>query len=150
MIGMARNPRSEWGGISTQNGPGAYQTDFRSSGAFFSSMATMRDGSSPHSKVQIWYSANVRDGLAGTSFAVPEGTVAIKTFDNDGTEGIDGIAVMVKKPAGFDPAHHDWHYEMRDPNGGLMSDPPPGPIDMCIGCHRECAQKDYLCGTSLR
>ncbi len=133
-----------------ETGPGAFRADFQTSSAFFTSMASMRQGTSPHGKVRIWYSANARAMLGGPSFTVPEGTVAIKTFDNDDAEGIDGIAVMIKKPAGFDPAHQDWHYEMRDPNGNLMSDPPPGPIDMCIGCHDGCEEKDYLCGTVLR
>ncbi|MEW6753513.1 MAG: hypothetical protein AB1505_21395 [Candidatus Latescibacterota bacterium] len=133
-----------------ESGPGAYQADFRNSAQFFTRMSGLRQGTSPHGKSQIWYSRNVQDRIAKPAFSVPEGTTAIKTFDSDGVEGIDGLAVMVKREAGYDAEHNDWYYEMRDPSGAVMADPPAGATSMCVSCHAGCADRDYLCGTQLR
>jgi hypothetical protein len=73
--------------------------------------------------------------------------VAIKRFHN--AQG-SGLAVMVKQATGYDPAHDDWYYKMRDPYGNVMPEPKAGKIDMCISCHAAAAAKDYLAGTALK
>ena len=133
-----------------QNGPGAFQADYRTSSSFYTRMSQMTPGTSPHGKVQIWYSSNARDILSQSTFEVPVGTVAIKPFDGDADGTTDGIAVMVKKVAGYDATHNDWYYEMRDAAGVLMTEPAPGPNAMCSGCHAAASAKDYLAGTALR
>jgi len=132
------------------DGPGAYKADYRTSSAFFTQMAGRVLGNSPHGTSQIWYSSNIKSLVANTSFDVPVGTTAIKEFDMDGDGNLDGLAVMFKKDAGFDPTHGDWHYEMRGTSGDLMPDPAPGAIPMCVGCHTASAGTDYLAGTELR
>lgn len=131
-------------------GPGEFKADYKTSSAFFTNMAAPVKGSSPHGTAQIWYSSNVKDLLNKASFTAPEGTVSIKEFDmlGDGTKR--GIAVMIKKPAGYDPANGDWYYDMRDMTGAIMADPPAGKIEMCINCHKGFASTDYFGGTTLK
>jgi hypothetical protein len=133
-------------------GPGAYAADFADSDEFFTLMAGPRDGQSPHGRVQIWYSANAVDRLGSAS--VPVGTVAIKTGDPEADGTIDYHVVMVKRAAGYDPAHNDWMYEMRAPTGDLLvdddGDPVQGALELCWSCHAAAAATDYLAGTQLR
>lgn len=112
-------------------------------------MTEPRQGSSPHGKVQIWYSSNLRDRLGKSPFAAPEGSVAIKEFDMQPDGTIDGYAVMVKKAAGYDAANNDWYYEMRDAQGSVNADPPSGKTEMCISCHVAAKASDFLAGTAL-
>ena len=135
---------------AAEAGPGAFQADFRTSNTFYTMMSEMTQGNSPHGKVQIWYSSNARELLSQSTFQVPVGTVAIKPFDMDADGTEDGLAIMVKKEAGYDAANNDWHYEMRDVSGNLMDNPAPGPNAMCIGCHAVAKGKDYLAGTDMR
>ncbi|MFO0601126.1 MAG: hypothetical protein U0228_37805 [Myxococcaceae bacterium] len=131
-------------------GPGEFKADFKTNAQFFTNMKAAAKGTSPHGTQQTWYSTNVQGLLSGTSFTVPEGTVAIKEFDmmSDGT--MDGYAVMVKKPAGYDAANNDWYYEMRMLDGTVMSDPPAGKTMMCIECHVASKATDFLSGTKLK
>jgi|CXWL01.1.fsa_nt_gi hypothetical protein len=131
-------------------GPGDFKLDFKTNSLFFTNMKERVKGTSPHGSQQTWYSANVKGLIASASFAVPEGTVAIKEFDmmSDGTA--DGYAVMVKKAAGYDSANNDWYYEMRMLDGAVMSDPPAGKTQMCIDCHKGSAKTDFLAATTLK
>ena len=119
-------------------GPGVFVPDYENS--FFSLMGSMKKGESPHGKVRI----------DKEKFEVPEGTVAIKPFDKDDKEGIDGIAVMIKMKKDFDPDANDWEYQMRDAKGRLLIDLPKGMKGMCVKCHAGAKNKDSLAGTLLR
>lgn len=131
-------------------GPGEFKADFKTNASFFTQMAKPVKGTSPHGTQQTWYSSNVQGVIAGDSFTVPEGTVAIKEFDmlSDGTS--DGYAVMVKKAAGYDTANNDWYYEMRMLDGTVMADPPAGKTQMCIDCHKGSAKTDFLAATKVK
>jgi hypothetical protein len=131
-------------------GPGEFKSDFKSSSLFFTNMKAPVKGTSPHGTQQTWYSSNVKGVITDAAFTVPEGTVAIKEFDmaSDGTS--DGFAVMVKKPAGYDAANHDWYYEMRMLDGTVMGDPPAGKTQMCIDCHKGSAKTDFLSATAVK
>lgn len=131
-------------------GPGEFKADFRTSSLFFTNMKAAVRGSSPHGSVRIWYSSNVKDLLSTDSFAVPEGTTVIKEFDMAGDGTKTGLAVMVKKPKGYDVENGDWYYDMRDLEGNVMPDPPAGKIAMCIQCHAGYKSTDYLGGTKLQ
>lgn len=136
--------------ISGTEGPGAFSLDFKTNTDFFTLMSTRVMGTSPHGAQQTWYSTNIQELVDSASFTAPVGTVAIKEFDmaNDGEP--DGLAVMIKKPAGYDTANGDWYYEMRMLDGTVMADPPAGPIAMCIGCHVNSVSTDYLAATQIR
>lgn len=132
-------------------GPGDFKADYKSSPDFFTNMAAPVKGTSPHGTVRTWYSSNARAVLAKDAFAsVPEGTVSIKEFDMMGDGTNVGIAVMIKKPAGYDAANGDWYYDMRDRQGNVMADPPAGKVGMCIQCHSSYKATDYLAGTKVK
>ena len=138
-------------------GPGAFAADYKTSPNFHTQMSTLVSGQSPHKAVQIWYSANIKPALGRESLTAPKGTVAIKEFDNkdgqgqDGSDGtVDGIAVMIKREAGYDSDNGDWYYQMRDASGAEMSAPAPGKIAPCIQCHRGFKGTDYLGGLGLK
>lgn len=141
---------SDQEGMAMKKGPGKFMTDFKESDKFFTLMDGMKEGKSPHGKTQIWYSSNVKGMLGKSSFEVPEGTVAIKPFDKDDEEGLDGIAVMIKKEEGYDPDNNDWYYAMYTAKGEIMEKPEPGKVKMCIDCHASASAKDYLAGTEMR
>jgi hypothetical protein len=150
LVGCGDDDKGTNAAPGPEPGPGAYQADYRTSSAFYTLMSGMKPGNSPHGRVQIWYSVNVRELLSQSTFRAPPGTVSIKPYDMDADGVEDGVAVMVKKESGYDPTHGDWYYEMRGTNGSLMADPAPGPIAMCVGCHAAASAKDYLAGTALR
>jgi len=132
-------------------GPGSFAEDFRESGKFFTNMPERQQGTSPHGWVQIWYSNNIKSLAGKDKFdsPVPVGTISIKPYIMEDREGIDGYAVMIKKEKGYDPENGDWHYEMRDVDGKLKEKPPAGKIRMCIECHRNYKETDYLAGTRM-
>lgn len=136
-------------GVAAEPGPGDFAADFETSSAFFTKMAAPVMGTSPHGTQQTWYSANVRELIESSSFTVPEGTVSIKRFDRDSDGTNDGLAVMIKKEAGYDAANNDWYYDMRMLDGSIMPDPPAGKIGVCIDCHKKDAATDYLAATGL-
>ena len=129
------------------DGPGEYKADYKTSADFFTLQSGSVAGNSPHGTVQMWYSSNMRSLVDQDSFTVPKGTVSIKEFDNDGSPGVDGLAIMIKKEAGYDAENNDWLYEMRGMDGSVMDS---GKLEMCIGCHQNFASKDYLGGTNMR
>jgi hypothetical protein len=135
---------------SGTKGPGGFKANFSQAGSdFFTEFKEPVAGKSPHGKVRIWYSNNIKAVIESAKFTVPEGTVAIKEFDNDGTPGVDGVAVMVKKAKGYDPANNDWYYEIRDQWGVVQKTPAAGKTDMCISCHAAANATDFLAGTKL-
>jgi hypothetical protein len=129
-------------------GPGAFQPDFATSPDFFTRMTRLEKGrsGSPHNLVRIYYSKNLEPAVDLSSFDAPVGTVAIKEQDRDGEGGIDNVLDMVKQPTSYDPANHDWLYEVRAPDGTLQES---GKNSFCIGCHQGFSATDYLAGTML-
>jgi hypothetical protein len=136
--------------IAPASGPGDFKADYKTSADFFTLMAAPVTGTSPHETSQIWYSSNIREVIKASTFTVPEGTTSIKEFDMDKDGMLDGIAVMIKKNAGYDMANNDWYYDMRDLMGIVKADPPAGKTPMCIMCHVNYKATDYLGGTLLR
>jgi hypothetical protein len=135
---------------SDEPGPGKFAPDYRSSAAFFTQTSKLLPGNSPHGASQIWYSSNLKPLISEERFSAPEGTVSIKEFDANGDGKLDGLAVMIKREPGYDPENGDWYYDMRTVAGEIMPDPPPGKISMCVGCHGQFKDTDYLGGTELR
>jgi Cytochrome P460 len=139
-----------WVSAAGEKGPGEFKADYKTSGEFFTLMDGMVMGKSPHGKVQIWYSNDLKDLLPKGKFTAPVGAVSIKPYENDKGKG---IAVMVKKEPGYDAANGDWYYEMRMADGKpMMKGPMPmaGKMAMCIGCHAAASGSDYLAGIGMR
>lgn len=136
--------------IAGEMGPGEFKADFKTSGQFFTLMKDMVMGKSPHGKVQIWYSNDLKDLVGKDTFTAPVGAVSIKPFEMGEKMG---LAVMVKKQAGYDPDNGDWYYEMRMLDGKLMEKDGmamTGKLAGCIKCHAVFSAKDYLGGTQMR
>jgi hypothetical protein len=129
-------------------GPGVFVPDYENT--LFTLMGSMKEGKGPHGKVRIWYSDNIKGIVDNEKLEVPEGTVAVKVFDNDGKEGVDGIAVMIKMKKDFDKDANDWEFQMRDAKGRLIMDLPEGTKGMCVKCHAQAANKGGLAGTRMR
>jgi len=128
-------------------GPGEYQEGYQTSSEFFTRMSQPALGPT-HRMMRIWYSTNVEELPPGGPFTVPEGTVAIKAeFDASGENFL--TVVMVKREAGYDAANGNWYYEGRLPDGSLASDPTPGPAPLCVGCHDDSPDTDYLRGFDI-
>jgi hypothetical protein len=58
------------------------------------------------------------------------------------TDAVDGLTVMVKMPAGYDPQRGDWWYGKYDPTGTTAEW--QGRVDVCIACHQQAADRDYV------
>ncbi len=137
------------GGNFGGNGPGKFIPDFEYSSEFFTLNDKFKMGNSPHKNVRIWYSKNLKDGVNQNNFdSVPVGSVAIKEFDNDGTPGLDGFAVMIKEERGYDSANGDWSYELRDKWGDIQNNQ-RGRVKLCSDCHAKFKSTDYLGGTKF-
>lgn len=137
------------GDSDSQQNPGAFAGDYRSSPNFFTLTDGPVEGSSPHGVNQIWYSKSVEKYVGQAGFLAPLGTVAIKEADTDKDGKVDMVVVMVKKEDGFDSQNSNWSYEMRTPDGVLMDASSVGPNPMCIGCHSAWKQQDYLPGLQI-
>jgi hypothetical protein len=141
---------------SLASGPGAFDPSFETSSNFttHTSMLALGLPSSPHRKVQIFYSTNIESVLGAAAFeTLPQGTVAIKKQDRDGDGIVDQLMVMIKQPPGTDPAHGDWFWEQHDPSNGMLvtsSETDAGFQGYCSGCHSSFTCTDWLSGTGLR
>ena len=75
---------------------------------------------------------------------------------DDPSKHLADIAVMIKRRAGYDPAHADWFWVVFKPDGSVLKfrDKPvagrvdTGGTDGCIGCHRKYGGADYETLTS--
>ncbi len=100
----------------------------------------------------IWVNDTGLDAYLSGASEVPVGTVVIKEdFVNaDGEPGdFQKYLVMAKMGSGYDAENGDWYYSVRMPNdepvdmNGMTMD---GRVPMCIGCHAQVAETDYLFG----
>jgi hypothetical protein len=57
---------------------------------------------------------------------------------------VTGLTVMAKMEPGYDPDNGDWYYGVYDPTGTIAKK--QGKLDMCIGCHGQWTDHDYLGG----
>ncbi len=55
----------------------------------------------------------------------------------------NGVGGMVKRAAGYDPAHGDWEYFYFEDKSKIQS----GRIQSCVQCHEGAKDKDYVFGT---
>jgi hypothetical protein len=55
---------------------------------------------------------------------------------------VTALTVMVKMPAGYDPANNDWWWAMYDPTGKVAQE--SGKLSVCSSCHQPAAASDYV------
>ncbi|MBA3503592.1 MAG: cytochrome P460 family protein [Myxococcota bacterium] len=70
--------------------------------------------------------------------------VAKVQHEKSGAGTVTGVTVMRKMSPGYDAAHGDWFYGVYDPAGTKAIK--HGRIEMCIDCHDQAADRDYLIG----
>lgn len=107
----------------------------------------------PHANAAILIYMNGRAARAFREGVIPypTGAVIVKEkmlggyITSDGGlshDALDGVGGMVKRAAGFDPAHGDWEYFYFDDKKKIES----GPISSCIKCHESAKSGDYVFG----
>lgn len=65
--------------------------------------------------------------------------------DQAGTQ-FAALTVMKKMQSGYDPDHGDWYYAVFGEDGQTVR--MEGKVPMCIRCHQQAADRDYLFGAS--
>ncbi len=86
--------------------------------------------------------------MKSENYPFPVGAIIVKEAypdENGGAGDLASITVMIKRANGYDPDHKNWEYMMLTPmmkvaNDGMAQ----GKIEMCIGCHAEVEDKDYV------
>lgn len=82
---------------------------------------------------------------------LPANTVVVKEEFSDpscSSGSLRAWTVMRKEPAGYDPAHNDWHWQrVRASDRAVLVD---GRVASCIDCHRTqqmgaCVLRDWQC-----
>lgn len=79
----------------------------------------------------------------------PVGSVIVKEkriMDFSGKKSAsagNGVGGMVKRAAGYDPAHGDWEYFYFEDRSNIQA----GRIQSCVQCHEGAKDKDYVFGT---
>jgi hypothetical protein len=63
--------------------------------------------------------------------------------DSPSADPSHGVGGMVKRAAGFDPAHGDWEYFYFEDPAHIES----GAIATCTGCHASARATDYVFGS---
>jgi len=106
----------------------------------------------PHANTGILIYMNKAADAFGTNASLfPVGAVIVKQkrilgYHQDGKwirEADTRVGGMVKRPAGYDPAHGDWEYfYFKDPRK-IES----GRISSCAQCHDSAKEKDHIFGT---
>jgi hypothetical protein len=140
----------ELGDAGVSTGPGDFEADFASSTDYFSLTGGLRPAlsTSPHGRVQIFYSSNLRPLVDEEWLIAPPGSVAIKNQDSDGDGVVDVVMVMIKGEDDGSGAGR-WRYQQRTPAGKLTLDDSPK-LDFCATCHELFAATDSLGGFTLR
>lgn len=77
---------------------------------------------------------------------LPVGSLVIKEeYGDNSCSTVIGWTVMRKEPAGYDPAHGDWHWQrVRASDRAVLED---GRVTRCTSCHEraECTSRDWMC-----
>jgi hypothetical protein len=105
---------------------------------------------SPHSDRYITVYVNAlgrRTMLSREARHFPVGSILVKEKLRKATDTTPELmTVMVKRPAGFDPAHGDWEYSVRDADGRPTD---AGRVQHCQSCHEGRKLSDYVFGDYL-
>lgn len=96
--------------------------------------------------IRVWINAESARAYIDNAATLPAGTVVIKEEYGGSCNNADLLAwTVMRKEAGFDPAHGDWHWQrVRASNGRVLED---GRVDRCIRCHdtTACRARDWQC-----
>jgi hypothetical protein len=109
-------------------------------------------GPHAHTAVKIYMNELAADAFGKPNVRYPVGAIIVKekkavpyVSPADPRKEIsanDGVGGMIKRPAGYDPAHGDWEYFYFEDADKVES----GKMNSCIQCHGGAASKDYVFG----
>ncbi|MGO8999221.1 MAG: hypothetical protein ACLQVI_38335 [Polyangiaceae bacterium] len=132
---------------------------FRESGAFVKvTNAPYPSVAAPGKMVDEWvsslgsaeYAGIAPDGGAVTADLPPGATIIREVIDSSGS--VSALTLLVKGPAGYNPAIGDWWWGVTDPDGvpavgdaGLEL----GRLTQCYSCHVPRQAQDFLFGVPL-
>lgn len=92
-----------------------------------------------------WANTEATQGIAaGGKPAFPVGAAIVKeklTLDGDAAFEVAALGLMIKRGAGFDPAHGDWEFGYWEPSSGLVSGAESA--QHCGNCHAS-SKTDYV------
>lgn len=94
-----------------------------------------RSGDHDLAYVKIWADPIAFEAYSTRTVPFPEGSIVVKEeYANDACTELDGWTVM-RREAGFDPAHGDWHWQRVEVGRRVSED---GRLERCQSCHADC------------
>jgi hypothetical protein len=69
-------------------------------------------------------------------------TIVKEQLASQTSTDVTALTIMVKMPAGYDPANNDWWWAMYDPDGTSVQQ--SGKLSQCSSCHQPAAASDYV------
>jgi hypothetical protein len=137
---------AEHGGMVTGKGAGPAETDC-SDWRSWTKVNAARFLSKGHGGkwVDVYVEPGFVEAYRTRTAAAPVGMRVIKAGykDQAGTQ-FEALTVMGKMAAGYDAAHGDWYYGVLDGDG--VTAKMQGKLEMCIDCHDQASDRDYLFG----
>lgn len=95
--------------------------------------------------VDVYVESGFVDAYRDRSGPAPVGMRVVKAgYEDEAGTRFQALTVMGKMPPGYDRARGDWYYGVlgRDGRTATMQ----GRLGMCIDCHDQAADRDYLFG----
>jgi hypothetical protein len=115
-------------------------------------MARKTSGPHAHTAVSIFMNDLAAGAFGKPNARYPVGSIIVKqkkaleywsaTQPGEMAASNDGVGGMIKRPAGYDPAHGDWEYFYFEDARKIES----GRINSCVRCHSGAANNDYVFG----
>lgn len=95
--------------------------------------------------------SQVRPDQLGSSVTLPVGTTVVRVVTDDAGTPTE-LTLMVKGPAGYNPALGDWWFGVTDPSGKPATTDAGAEMGLltgCYGCHVPRNGDDYLFGVPV-
>jgi hypothetical protein len=119
------------------------------------SLAPYPSTAAPGSYIASWVSSDayeaytkVDPSTTGSHVQMPVGTTIVRAVLN-ADDKVTKLTLMVKGPAGYNPALGDWWFGVTDPSGAPLENDAGaevGRMSACFSCHIPRAKDDFLFG----
>jgi hypothetical protein len=131
---------------------------FRSAAFTHATLTPYPSVGAPGSFVDEWVSSGsyalyseVQPDAGGSGVQMPPGSMIVRAVV-DSNDDVAKLTVMLKGPAGYNPALGDWWFAETDPSGVPLTDDAgviAGRLSGCYPCHVPRSGDDYLFGVPL-
>jgi hypothetical protein len=152
--GAASQPEVDTVAVLTSIADGGY----RGTGFTHATSVPYASAVATGSMVDEWVSSGsyaeyskVQPAASGSGALMPVGSVVVRAV-MDPDAGVTKLTVMLKGPAGYNPALGDWWFAETDPWGTPLTDDAgvlAGKLTDCYGCHLPRSGDDYVFGVPL-